>query len=125
MKRLASLLAVLISVPVLAQVATTIPETAEDFQSTYGVSSSLDNIIHYALNPALRALSTGSTAGALACDNVTDDGPKLQAAMNASGGSRIYLPANVSCRIKTYISIPSHVYLVGQNTTLNFDATAT
>jgi parallel beta-helix repeat protein len=113
----------LIVVPALAQV--TIPETAEDFRATYGVNSSLDNIIHYALNPALRALSGGGTAGGLACDDVTDDGPKLQAALNASHGSRVYLPANASCRIKTYVSIPSHVYLVGQNTNLNFDPAAT
>jgi hypothetical protein len=55
-------------VPALAQVS--IPETAEDFRATYGVNSSLDNIIHYALNPALRALSGGGTAGGLACDDV-------------------------------------------------------
>jgi parallel beta-helix repeat protein len=116
-------LLLLIVVPALAQVS--IPETAEDFKNTYGVNSSLDNIIHYALNPALRALSGGGTAGGLACDDVTDDGPKLQTAMNTSGGSRIYLPANASCRIKTYVSIPSHVYLVGQNTNLNFDPAAT
>jgi parallel beta-helix repeat protein len=116
-------LLLLIVVPALAQVS--IPETAEDFQATYGVNSSLDNIIHYALNPALRALSGGGTAGGLACDDVTDDGPKLQAALNGSHGSRVYLPANASCRIKTYVSIPSHVYLVGQNTTLNFDPAAT
>jgi parallel beta-helix repeat protein len=71
----------------------------------------------------IEGLSLASSYG-MVCNNVDDDGPALQTAMNASVGTRLYLPAKRLCRIKSYVSIPSNTYLVGQRTTLNFDAAA-
>jgi hypothetical protein len=74
MKRLLSaLIPFLAAMPVMAQ-APTIPETAEDFKNTYHVDSSLDNIIHYALNPALNAIWNNVPAAGLPTNNPTFTG---------------------------------------------------
>lgn len=76
---------------------------------------------------ALYDIPPSFTAGSkkLVCDNVTDDGPNLQAALTANQGFVTVLPSNTQCRIKSFVSIPSNTYLRGQNTTFNLDAAAT
>jgi hypothetical protein len=95
--------------PVLAQV----PETAEDFQNTYHVNSSLDNIIHYSLNPILRALGWNATS--IIGDGVTDNCTPLNAALQ-TGPVHLQRPASITgfYRSSCTIIVPHGSALYGE-----------
>lgn len=95
-----------------------------EIASTAGLVSMSSSSGQTAVKARLQSLVVRGEDAGMVCNDVVDDGPNFQNALNMAIGRILLLPANAYCRIKSYVTWPSNVRVIGQRTQINFDATA-